>query len=122
MRDNILKDVYANDKIELSSIEINLASLKDLDALLNEGNKQIQFGFDSLMKIKSIFQDAKTGYRQAAIRYTDALKVADDIAAQVKALGLEMPGAVLAKQTLLKNNIKDATAEIVKLQNVEKLL
>jgi hypothetical protein len=40
MRDNILKDIYANDKIELSSIEVKLALI---DKFRNEYNK-IQSG------------------------------------------------------------------------------
>ena len=35
MRDNILKDVYANDKIELSSIEVKLGTIDDIAKLLN---------------------------------------------------------------------------------------
>ena len=33
MRDNILKDVYANDKVELSSIDVKLAGVNDVEKM-----------------------------------------------------------------------------------------
>ena len=122
MRDNILKDVYAQDKVELSAMDVELASLKELDALIIQGNKEFDDGALNLTKVKQMISDIKTNYKQASINYTNALKSSDDIIAQLKSLGIEVPGNVSTRQSFIKNNIKESTSKITSLQNIEKSL
>ena len=122
MRDNILKDVYNNQLVELNSIEVKLANIKELDAFYSAGKKEFDKSQADLIKIKNLVNDVKVGYRQAGIQWTSALKVIDDISAQVKALGIEIPANLAGRGSSLKNNVKEALDKIVNLQNVEKLL
>ena len=53
MRDNILKDVYANDKVELSSIEVKLGSVDEINTASQLVQKQYDFLDGSWIRLQS---------------------------------------------------------------------
>lgn len=59
MRDNILKDIYLNNKVELSAIDVELGALQDLEKRVEQfalENKQVVDLIKSLDSVKNKFK------------------------------------------------------------------
>lgn len=113
---------FNTNTVALKSEVVELANLKSLNSIIAGGNAEFDKASESNVKLKAILQDVKTGYRQAAIKYNDALKEAELIVAQVKELGIDVPNEVSSRMSWLKDNIKQATAKMASLQSAEKSL
>ena len=89
MRDNILKDIYLNNKVELSSMDVELALIDDL-------NKETE----NIIKLASVFykqrnliiSEVKTAKTQAETYLSESKKIVDllsNIKKKYNELGLD---------------------------------
>ena len=80
MRDNILKDVYANDKVELSSIEVNLAfEFKKFEEVANKIDSIYKPFLDSYNKAYALEKIANDLGKKAS---SDLFNLAKDLSNQ----------------------------------------
>jgi hypothetical protein len=116
----IINKLSDKEAVKLDSQLVELANVKEIDALIVQGNKEFDASTSAITKIKASIQDVKSGYKQSAIIYNNALKTTDEVIKSAKDLGLDVPQLLLTKQQWLKDGIKEAQSKIVGLQNIEK--
>ena len=89
MRDNILKDVYAQDKVELSAMDVELGMIQDYEnkiELFRKENKQVVELINKVSSFKSQFK----ALDKKLISDFDKLKAeGDNIWKKSKELGLD---------------------------------
>ena len=130
MRDNILKDVYANDKVELNSIELQLGSVDDskkyldlykttasyIDGVANRLEKTKK---ELDLKLKD-FESFKTDGFSAINKYKDSYDktgvVLNNLSKQAKDLGLN-PNDIPTFTQLTKLH-QDLINSVTKLDNI----
>ena len=105
MRDNILKDVYAQDKVELNSIEVKLGLVDDIESLYNSANKLYQSNTDTLKKyasqLEGMFQKSADEYKKAIDKFIQLEKIA-------KELGIPLPNEVVKLKPLIEFGLSDS--------------
>jgi hypothetical protein len=116
----IINKLSDKEAVKLDSQLVELANVKEIDTLIVQGNKEFDASTSAVTKIKASIQDVKSGYKQSAIIYNNALKTTDEVIKSAKDLGLDVPQLLLTKQQFLKDSIKEAQVKIVGLQNIEK--
>lgn len=111
-----------NHFISLRSHNLELANLQDVDSFLAAANKEQLDATSELTKAKQMLTGIVNKFIAATTNYNSALKVADDIAKQVKSLGLDMPPDLAKKQSFLKEKSKSISKEFVRIRAIEKSL
>ena len=138
MRDNILKDVYAQDKVELSAIDVELSLIDDLNKLVARMKaidgalmKSVQKTITALNTFGKIQSDLSDGYLTAIADRDDAngdikeaLFLIDKISKQSKDLGINPNDIKGTKEIVsLTANIEDTINSLNKNEaDVKKIL
>jgi hypothetical protein len=120
MNNDIVEFLNSRNKVELSAQVVELASLKSVKSIGSIGAKEFDNGNIALSKLKGMFTDVKTNFRQAGIKFNEAIKEAEEINSQLKVLGVEAPSELTTLITWLKSNEKEAKEKIQSLQTSEK--
>lgn len=123
MRDNILKDVYANDKVELSSIDVNLGAVDEI----NTASQLIQKQYDSVFqKAMLASSNINEGVKLGNKAFSDAQKFYQQgvkIEQQAKDLGIPIPADFKKSMDILYKFSQLEGQQIVKdLNQAQKIL
>lgn len=112
MRDNILKDVYAQDKVELSSIEVNLSVYDDIKKGMIEANR-------GAMKAIDLANAAKKPAADSLKLNLDLLNKFENFIQKIKELGIQNAQPEVEKGVLqVKENIKTIESVINALNKI----
>ena len=120
MRDNILKDVYANDKIELSSIDVKLGIIDELKASQVEVSTRLQSSLKSVVVFESKFKDFKDQLNKESQYmykiFAESIKKWDIAKNKAKELGIELPKEWNAAVESIRKDV--AKMPFTNLQNI----
>lgn len=123
MRDNILKDVYANDKVELSSIEVKLGSVDEINTASQLVQKQYDLVFQkAMLALSNINEGVKLGNKaffDAQKFYQQGVKIEQ----QAKDLGIPIPADFKKSMDILHKFSQLEGEQVVKdLNQAQKIL
>jgi len=105
MRDDILKDVYDNQLVELNSMNVELSLIDDVQSLYNSANKLYQSNTDILNKyasqLEGMFQKSADEYKKAMDKFIQLEKI-------TKELGIPLPNEVVKLKPLIEFGFNDS--------------
>ena len=123
MRDNILKDVYAQDKVELNSIEVKLGSVDEINTASQLVQKQYDLVFQkAMLALSNINEGVKLGNKaffDAQKFYQQGVKIEQ----QAKDLGIPIPADFKKSMDILHKFSQLEGEQVVKdLNQAQKIL
>ena len=112
MRDNILKDIYLNNKVELSAMDVELGTYDDVKKYLIEANR-------GAMKAIDLANSAKKPAEDSLRLNKELLNKMEDFIKKMKEIGITAPQVEVEKGVLqVKENIKTVESIINALNKI----
>lgn len=116
----VYNKLFKSEQVDLSSEKVELANIKDLDKAMKAADKEYAAAIKAQKQIAKVISDAKTAYRQAAIKYNEAANIGDQIETAAKELGIKLPNEIASKIFSAVDERDKATEKIKGLQAAEK--
>ena len=107
-------------QVELTKVEVELNIAKDIVLVMKEAQKDWSAASGKEDKILSLASDAISDYKQARIKYNDAVKAYEKLESSAKELGLDVPKEVRELAGRAKSFVDEGAEKIKFLQSVRK--
>lgn len=102
-------------KVELTEVQIELNTVKDVEKQLKESEKEWANASKITGKISQLKNDAISAYKQARVNANQVTQKIDALEKQAKDLGLDLPAVVVQMKDKAAKYISEGLVEINKL-------
>lgn len=118
IKDRINEKLFKQEEaVELSEVvELNVA--KDIVKVMKDAQKDWSAADGKEERIKGLANDAISDYKQARIKYNNAVEAYKKLESQAKDLGLDVPSDVKSLADRAKSFVDEGEAKIKALQKI----